>query len=43
MAARLDDIALTIHAHPTLPEAIAEAAEDALGQAIHLYRKKQEG
>ncbi len=43
MAARLEDLALTIHAHPTLPEALAEAAEEALGQVIHLYRKRQEG
>ena len=39
MAARLEDLALTIHAHPTLPEALAEAAEAALGQVIHIYRK----
>lgn len=41
MAARLEDLALTIHAHPTLPESLMEAAEDALGQAIHLYRKQR--
>jgi dihydrolipoamide dehydrogenase len=29
------DIAETIHAHPTLPEATEEAAEDIYGQAIH--------
>jgi dihydrolipoamide dehydrogenase len=40
-ASRLEDLALTIHAHPTLPETLMEAAEDALGQAIHLYRKKE--
>ncbi len=40
MGAQLEDLALTIHAHPTLPETLAEAAEDALGRAIHLYRKK---
>ncbi len=40
MAARLEDLALTIHAHPTLPETLMEAAEDALGQAIHMYRKR---
>jgi len=42
MAATLEDIALTIHTHPTLPEAVAEAAEDALGEAIHLYRGKKQ-
>ncbi len=39
MAARLEDVALTIHAHPTLPEAFAEACEAAIGKVIHLYRK----
>lgn len=41
MGAMLEDLALTIHAHPTLPESLAEAAEDALGKAIHLYRGKK--
>jgi dihydrolipoamide dehydrogenase len=36
MAAFLEDVATTIHPHPTLPEAIAEAAEAALGKAIHI-------
>lgn len=35
MQAYLDDIANTIHAHPTFPEAFAEACEDALGKSIH--------
>jgi len=35
MQAYLDDIANTIHAHPTFPEAFAEACEDALDKAIH--------
>jgi len=39
MGAQLEDLALTIHTHPTLPEALAEAAENALGKAIHIYRK----
>lgn len=43
MAARLEDLALTIHAHPTLPEMVMEAAEDAIGQAIHMYRKRGAG
>ena len=29
------DFAKTIHAHPTLSEAVMEAAGDALGEAIH--------
>ena len=36
MGATLEDIALTIHPHPTLPEAMMEAAENALGKAIHI-------
>ena len=40
MGATARDIAQTIHAHPTLPEAIMEAAKAAaFGQAIH-YRKR---
>jgi dihydrolipoamide dehydrogenase len=39
MGLRLDDLALTIHPHPTLPEAIQEAAELAMGKAIHYYSK----
>ena len=35
MGARLEDIAATIHSHPTLSEAVMEAAKGALGQAIH--------
>lgn len=36
MAAFLEDVATTIHPPPTLPEAIAEAAEAALGKVIHI-------
>ena len=32
------DCVNTIHAHPTLAEAIAEAAEGVLGKPIHLAR-----
>lgn len=39
MGATLEDIALTIHAHPTLGEMVMEAAEGALGQAIHQIGK----
>jgi dihydrolipoamide dehydrogenase len=38
MGARLDDLALTIHPHPTLPEAIMEAAESASGRPVHQLR-----
>ena len=36
LEATLDEIARTIHAHPTMSEAALEAALAALGQAIHL-------
>jgi dihydrolipoamide dehydrogenase len=39
MGARLEDIALSIHPHPTLGEAMMEAAEAALGHAIHIIQK----
>jgi len=39
MGAVLHDIGLTVHPHPTLPEAIMEAAKAALGEAIHLVNK----
>lgn len=35
MGSTLEDIAQTIHAHPTLGEMVMEAAEGALGHAIH--------
>lgn len=36
MGARLEDVAGTIHAHPTLGEAVQEAALRALGHALHV-------
>ncbi|WP_367597895.1 dihydrolipoyl dehydrogenase [Pseudomonas fulva] len=36
MGARLEDVAGTIHAHPTLGEAVQEAALRALGHALHI-------
>ena len=36
MSARLEDLAQTIHAHPTQSEALLESALRALGQAIHI-------
>jgi len=35
MDATLDDIATTLHAHPTFPEALADAAEAAKGESIY--------
>jgi dihydrolipoamide dehydrogenase len=39
MGALADDLSLTIHAHPTLPEAIMEAAKASLGEAIHIQNR----
>jgi len=39
MGALADDLSLTIHAHPTLPEAIMEAAKASLGEAIHIVNR----
>ncbi|MER1968663.1 dihydrolipoyl dehydrogenase [Castellaniella sp. GW247-6E4] len=36
MGARLEDVAGTIHAHPTLGEAVQEAALRALGRPLHI-------
>ena len=35
LGATVEDLASTIHAHPTLSEAIMEASNDALGLSIH--------
>jgi len=44
MRAHLEDVARTVHAHPTLPEAFLEACKVALGEAIHaLNRPEQPG
>ncbi len=40
MGATAEDIARTIHAHPTLPEAMMEAAEAVHGAAVHIFQKK---
>lgn len=41
MGATAEDIATTIHAHPSLPEAIMEAAEAAHGKSIHVAPAKK--
>lgn len=38
MGAMVEDLALTVHPHPTLPETLMEAAEDTLGHAIHIFK-----
>lgn len=40
MGAHVEDLALTVHAHPTLPETLMEAAEATLGHAIHIFQRK---
>jgi dihydrolipoamide dehydrogenase len=41
MGAHVEDLALTVHAHPTLPETLMEAAEVALGHPIHIFKPKK--
>ena len=41
MGATLEDIADTIHPHPTYSEAVQEAAEAALGRPIHFFYGKK--
>jgi dihydrolipoamide dehydrogenase len=40
VGAQLEDLAASIHPHPTLSEGLAEAAEVALERAIHLYHPR---
>ena len=39
LGATLEDVAGTVHAHPTLAESVMEAAENALGHAIHTLNR----
>ncbi len=39
-ASHVDDLTLTIHAHPTLPEGVEEAAEAIENRAIHIFNPK---
>ncbi len=41
MGATLEDIAATIHPHPTYSEAVQEAAEAALGHPVHFFYGKK--
>ncbi|MFH1132920.1 MAG: dihydrolipoyl dehydrogenase [Nanoarchaeota archaeon] len=43
MGATLEDVALTIHPHPTLPESLMEAAEVTLGKGIHIFSPMKKG
>jgi dihydrolipoamide dehydrogenase len=40
VGASLEDLALTIHSHPTLAEAVHEAAEQGLGQSVHILNRR---
>ena len=40
MGATTEDIARTIHAHPTLPEAVMEAAEAVHKMAVHIFQRR---
>ncbi|KPJ59880.1 MAG: hypothetical protein AMS15_06695 [Planctomycetes bacterium DG_23] len=40
LKASMEQLAETIFAHPTISEAVKEAAEDFLGRAIHLPQRK---
>jgi dihydrolipoamide dehydrogenase len=39
MTATAEDLGLTVHAHPTLAEAVMEAAKASLGEAIHMLNR----
>ncbi|MEE9382088.1 MAG: dihydrolipoyl dehydrogenase [Nannocystaceae bacterium] len=41
MGAFAEDISLTVHPHPTLAEAVMEAAKHALGEAIHIPNRRR--
>jgi dihydrolipoamide dehydrogenase len=41
MGATSEDVARTVHAHPTLPETIMEAAESVHGMAVHIFERKK--
>ena len=41
MGATLEDLMVTIHPHPTISEAIMEAAEVAAGSAVHVQPAKR--
>lgn len=43
LGATLEDLMVTIHPHPTLSEALMEAAEVAAGMPIHLHSPRRTG
>ena len=40
MNSTLEDLASTIHPHPTLSESLMEAAEATMGNAVHILNLK---
>jgi len=41
LGATLEDVASTVHAHPTLAEAFMEACKVALGSAVHALNRPE--
>jgi dihydrolipoamide dehydrogenase len=41
MGATAEDLALTVHAHPTFAESLMEAAEVSLGRPVHIRAAKK--
>jgi dihydrolipoamide dehydrogenase len=41
MGATVEDMRLTIHAHPTLSETVMESAEVFFGQSAHVYKPRK--
>jgi dihydrolipoamide dehydrogenase len=41
MGALAEDVALTVHVHPTLSEAVMEAAKASRGEAIHILNRRR--
>jgi dihydrolipoamide dehydrogenase len=41
MGALAEDLALTVHVHPTLSEAVMEAAKAARGEALHILNRRR--
>ena len=42
LGATLEDVASTIHPHPTLSESLMEAAEATMGKAVHIFNPKND-
>ena len=40
MCAFAEDVALTVHPHPTLGEGVMEAFKHALGEAVHVMNRR---